>query len=114
MWRTRKQKAVIACKVSSFATPWVEALDLVWVEPYNSVLSFHQLVENADECMLLDDEALYDIGFHTVKITTPTYGDLNHLVSAAISGGFYCLFGAEEQTGLLIAAVHCFFMLSTG
>merc|ERR1712193_478955 len=56
------------------------------VEPYNAVLSFHQLVENADECFLLDNEALYDICFRTLKLTTPTYGDLNHLVSAAISG----------------------------
>ncbi len=31
------------------------------VEPYNAVLSFHQLVENADECFLLDNDALYDI-----------------------------------------------------
>merc|ERR1712079_500920 len=57
-----------------------------WVEPYNAVLSFHQLVENADECFLLDNEALYDICFRTLKLTTPTYGDLNHLVSAAMSG----------------------------
>merc|ERR1712216_919131 len=49
------------------------------VEPYNAVLSFHQLVENADECFLLDNEALYDICFRTLKLTTPTYGDLNHL-----------------------------------
>jgi len=35
------------------------------VEPYNAVLSFHQLVENADECCLLDNEALYDICFRT-------------------------------------------------
>ena len=28
------------------------------VEPYNAVLSFHQLVENVDECFLLDNEAL--------------------------------------------------------
>merc|ERR1712037_980654 len=48
---------------------------------YNAVLSFHQLVENADECFLLDNEALYDICFRTLKLTTPTYGDLNHLVS---------------------------------
>jgi len=34
---------------------------------------------------LLDNEALYDICFRTLKLTTPTYGDLNHLVSAAIS-----------------------------
>merc|ERR1712100_683119 len=61
------------------------------VEPYNAVLSFHQLVENADECCLLDNEALYDICFRTLKLTTPTYGDLNHLVSAAISGVTCCL-----------------------
>merc|ERR1712147_238028 len=61
------------------------------VEPYNAVLSFHQLVENADECMLLDNEALYDICFRTLKLTTPTYGDLNHLVSAAISGVTTCI-----------------------
>merc|ERR1719272_2553113 len=61
------------------------------VEPYNAVLSFHQLVENADECMLLDNEALYDICFRTLKLTTPTYGDLNHLVSAAMSGVTTCL-----------------------
>ena len=48
------------------------------VEPYNAVLSFHQLVENADECMLLDNEALYDICFRTLKLTTPTYGHLKH------------------------------------
>ncbi|KAK6121797.1 hypothetical protein DH2020_044477 [Rehmannia glutinosa] len=33
------------------------------VEPYNATLSVHQLVENADECMVLDNEALYDICF---------------------------------------------------
>merc|ERR1711908_46185 len=61
------------------------------VEPYNAVLSFHQLVENADECFLLGNEALYDICFRTLKLTTPTYGDLNHLVSAAMSGVTTCL-----------------------
>merc|ERR1712146_279152 len=61
------------------------------VEPYNATLSVHQLVENADECMLLDNEALYDICFRTLKLTRPTYGDLNHLVSAAISGVTCCI-----------------------
>merc|ERR1719254_312772 len=41
--------------------------------------------------MLLDNEALYDICFRTLKLTTPTYGDLNHLVSAAMSGVTTCL-----------------------
>ena len=56
------------------------------VEPYNATLSVHQLVENADEVQVIDNEALYDICLQTLKLTTPTYGDLNHLVSAAMSG----------------------------
>jgi len=56
------------------------------VEPYNATLSIHQLVENADEVMVIDNEALYNICFRTLKLTTPTYGDLNHLVSTAMSG----------------------------
>merc|ERR1712093_56692 len=55
------------------------------VEPYNCTLSVHQLVENSDESFCLDNEALYDICFRTLKLTTPTYGDLNHLVSAGLS-----------------------------
>nr|KAF6380797.1 tubulin beta 2A class IIa [Myotis myotis] len=50
------------------------------VEPYNATLSVHQLVENTDETYCIDNEALYDICFRTLKLTTPTYGDLNHLV----------------------------------
>ncbi|XP_045384518.1 tubulin beta-1 chain [Lemur catta] len=56
------------------------------VEPYNAVLSIHQLIENADACFCIDNEALYDICFRTLKLTTPTYGDLNHLVSLTMSG----------------------------
>ena len=37
------------------------------VEPYNATLSVHQLVENADEVMVLDNEALYDIRFRTLN-----------------------------------------------
>lgn len=42
------------------------------VEPYNATLSVHQLVENADECMVLDNEALYDICFRTLKLANPS------------------------------------------
>merc|ERR1711871_952530 len=61
------------------------------VEPYNATLSIHQLVENADEVMVIDNEALYDLCFRTLKLTTPTFGDLNHLVSAVMSGVTTCL-----------------------
>ncbi|KAM3878158.1 tubulin beta-1 chain [Diretmus argenteus] len=56
------------------------------VEPYNATLSIHQLLENTDETFCIDNEALYDICFRTLKLTTPTYGDLNHLVSMTMSG----------------------------
>ncbi|KAI0399520.1 tubulin beta chain [Xylaria palmicola] len=56
------------------------------VEPYNATLSFHQLVENADETFCIDNEALYDICQRTLKLSTPSYGDLNHLIATVMSG----------------------------
>ena len=61
------------------------------VEPYNAILSFHQLIENTDETFCIDNEALYDICFKTLKLKTPTYGDLNHLVALTMSGVTTCL-----------------------
>lgn len=56
------------------------------VEPYNATLSVHQLVENSDASYMIDNDALYAICYRTLKLTTPTYGDLNHLISAAMAG----------------------------
>jgi len=56
------------------------------VEPYNATLSVHQLVENTDSTYCIDNEALYDICFRTLKISQPSYADLNHLVSNTMSG----------------------------
>merc|ERR1719451_192405 len=57
--------------------------------------------------MLLDNEALYDICFRTLKLTTPTYGDLNHLVSAAMSGITACLrFPGQLNSDLRKLAVN--------
>ncbi|KAJ5940780.1 Tubulin [Penicillium verrucosum] len=56
------------------------------VEPYNATLSVHQLVEHSDETFCIDNEALYDICMRTLKLSQPSYGDLNHLVSAVMSG----------------------------
>ena len=51
------------------------------VEPYNAVLSVHQLVETSDMTFCFDNEALYDINFKTLKLRSPTYPDLNNLIS---------------------------------
>lgn len=50
------------------------------VEPYNATLSVHQLVENADECMVLDNEALYDICFRTLKLTNPSCKSIHNSI----------------------------------
>lgn len=61
------------------------------VEPYNATLSVHQLVENTDETFCIDNEALYDICFRTLKLQSPSYQELNHLVSLTMSGVTTCL-----------------------
>jgi len=77
------------------------------VEPYNATLSVHQLVENADEVFCIDNEALYDICFKTLKLTNPTYGDLNHLVSSVMSGVTCCLrFPGQLNSDLRKLAVN--------
>jgi tubulin beta len=77
------------------------------VEPYNATLSVHQLVENSDLVMVIDNEALYDICFRTLKLTTPTYGDLNHLISTAMSGTTCCLrFPGQLNSDLRKLAVN--------
>ncbi|TIB71047.1 hypothetical protein E3Q23_00263 [Wallemia mellicola] len=77
------------------------------VEPYNAVLSVNQLVENSDETFCIDNEALYDICFRTLKLSTPTYGDLNHLVSIVMSGITTCLrFPGQLNSDLRKLAVN--------
>jgi len=56
------------------------------IEPYNATLSIHQLIENADSVVCLDNDALYEICKTTLKIAQPSYADLNHLVSQVMSG----------------------------
>eukprot|EP01089_Gocevia_fonbrunei_P009372 TRINITY_DN21656_c0_g1_i1.p1 TRINITY_DN21656_c0_g1~~TRINITY_DN21656_c0_g1_i1.p1 ORF type:complete len:461 (-),score=109.42 TRINITY_DN21656_c0_g1_i1:72-1454(-) len=73
----------ILCTFSVVPSPKVS--DTV-VEPYNATLSVHQLVENADEVMCIDNEALYDICQRTLGLETPSYNDLNGLVSHVMSG----------------------------
>ena len=56
------------------------------VEPYNATLSIHLLVDSTDEVQVIDNEFLYEIFFRTLKLTTPTYGDLNQIVFVVMSG----------------------------
>ena len=77
--------------ISTFSVvPSPKVSDTV-VEPYNATLSVHQLVENTDETYCIDNEALYNMCFRTLKLPKPTYRDLNHLVSVTMSGVTTCL-----------------------
>ncbi|KAK0041334.1 tubulin beta-4B chain [Biomphalaria pfeifferi] len=65
--------------------PSPKVSDIV-VEPYNAVLSLSLLVVNTHHTYILDNDALHDICIRTLKLTSPTYGDLNHLISCVMSG----------------------------
>ena len=55
------------------------------VEPYNSVLSTHSLLEHTDVSVMLDNEAVYDICRRSLDIERPTYTNLNRLIAQVIS-----------------------------
>jgi tubulin alpha len=55
------------------------------VEPYNSVLSTHALLEHTDVCVIVDNEAVYEICQSSLKIGAPSYPNLNRLIAQVIS-----------------------------
>eukprot|EP00005_Dracoamoeba_jomungandri_P002335 CAMPEP_0174261278 /NCGR_PEP_ID=MMETSP0439-20130205/11340_1 /TAXON_ID=0 /ORGANISM="Stereomyxa ramosa, Strain Chinc5" /LENGTH=459 /DNA_ID=CAMNT_0015345731 /DNA_START=64 /DNA_END=1443 /DNA_ORIENTATION=+ len=55
------------------------------VEPYNSVLSTHSLLEHTDVAFMLDNEAIYDICRQNLGLERPTYQNLNRLIAQVIS-----------------------------
>jgi len=55
------------------------------VEPYNSVLSTHSLLEHTDVAFMLDNEALYDLARRNLDIERPTYTNLNRLIAQVVS-----------------------------
>ena len=55
------------------------------VEPYNSVLSTHSLLEHEDVSVVLDNEGIYDICRRNLAIERPTFTNLNRLIAQVIS-----------------------------
>jgi tubulin beta len=77
------------------------------IEPYNATLSVHQLVENSDETICIDNEALYDICVRTLKLSSPSFDELNKLVSVVMSGITTCLrFPGQLNSDLRKLAVN--------
>ncbi|CAJ1331711.1 unnamed protein product [Effrenium voratum] len=55
------------------------------VEPYNTVLCVHSLLEHTDVTIMYDNEALYDICRRNLDVERPTYTNLNRLIAQIIS-----------------------------
>jgi len=71
-------------KLSFAITPAPQVSNAV-VEPYNSVLSTHALLEHTDVTFCMDNEALYDVCRRNLDIERPTYTNLNRLVAQVCS-----------------------------
>lgn len=74
------------------------------VEPYNSVLSTHALLEHSEVVNLLDNEAIYDICKRNLDIARPTYSNLNRYgePEARLRASLLVsLEGNKEEVGLI-------------
>lgn len=77
------------------------------VEPYNATLSIHQLIENSDAVFCIDNQALNDICTKTLKLKSPSFNDMNSLVSTVMSGVTCCLrFPGQLNSDLRKLAVN--------
>ncbi|CAL5980171.1 Beta-tubulin_2 [Hexamita inflata] len=74
-------------------------LDCV-VEAYNVGLTLPHLLGSSDQVFLIDNIALYEIYFKQLKIQTPTYLDLNKLItdhSLCFTSGWRFSSGVDEK-----------------
>lgn len=55
------------------------------VEPYNSVLCAHAMMEHSDVGFIVDNEALYDLCQRNLGVSKPTYTNLNRLLAQCVS-----------------------------
>ena len=69
----------------SFTTWACPQIATAVVEPYNTVLCVHSLLEHTDVTIMMDNEALYDLCRRNLDIERPTYTNLNRLLAQIIS-----------------------------
>jgi tubulin alpha len=55
------------------------------VEPYNGLLSTHWLLDHTDVSLILDNEALYDLGKGNLGLKALSYNQLNRMIAKVIS-----------------------------
>lgn len=55
------------------------------VEPYNSVLCSHKMLEHSEVAFMVDNQAMYDMVQRNLNIDRPKFTNLNRLIAQAIS-----------------------------
>lgn len=63
----------------------VYRLSAVIVEPYNTLLASHSGMDYTDCCLLLDNEALYDICGKLLNVHQPNYISINRIIGQVVS-----------------------------
>ncbi len=61
----------------------------VVVEPYNAILSIHQLLENSEETFVVDNAALFDISHNILKLNNPKFSELVEFFSPLLFFSFF-------------------------
>jgi tubulin alpha len=61
------------------------AISTCIVEPYNGLLSTHWLLDHTDVSLILDNEALYDLGKNNLDLKALSYNQLNRMIAKVIS-----------------------------
>ena len=89
-----------------FSNMYMGIYEVLWKSKSDKNNAILQLL-NINPWLKFCLKALYDISFRTLKLTTPTYGDLNHLISLVMSGVTTSLRLVSEY----IVSCSCFYFV---
>jgi tubulin gamma len=95
-----------------------ETSDVV-VQPYNSMLTLKRLIQNADSVVVLDNTALNRIAVDRLKISNPSFPQVNSLVSTVMAASTTTLrypgYMNNDMVGLLASLIptpRCHFLMT--
>ena len=64
--------------------PYISVTSSV-VEPYNAVFALHELLDNADQTFIIQNEACFNICRNILKQKIPKHADLNWIISLTMT-----------------------------
>lgn len=57
----------------------------VVVQPYNTMLTLKRLIQNSDANVVFDNKSITTIASNNLKVTSPSYSDINKVISTVMS-----------------------------